>query len=83
MARNPDPSPAQTARENRLRLAKEEGARAMEEAQKQALAVRKNMDRLRELRLAKEAEAARELIANGPPPKAKSKKPSKAKEKAI
>ena len=83
MARNSDPLPAQTARENRLRLAKEEGVRAMEEAQKQALAVRKNMDRLRELRLAKEAEAARELIANGPPPKAKSKKPSKAKEKAI
>ena len=79
MARNPDPSPAQAARENRLRLAKEEGARAMEDAQRSALAVRKNMDRLRELRLAKEAEAARELIANGPPPKAKTKKRSKAK----
>jgi len=73
MARNSDPSPAQTARENRLRLAKEEGARAMEEAQKQSLAVRKNMDRLRELRLAKEADA----IATGTPPKAKSKTKAK------
>jgi hypothetical protein len=77
MARNPDPSPAQAARENRLRLAKEEGARAMEDAQRQALAVRKNMDRLRELRLAKEAEAVREQIATGAPSKAKTKKRSK------
>jgi hypothetical protein len=73
MARNSDPSPAQTARENRLRLAKEEGARAMEEAQRQALAVRKNMDRLRELRLAKEADAIQQEIATGIPPKAKPK----------
>jgi hypothetical protein len=73
MARNSDPSPAQTARENRLRLAKEEGARAMEESQRQALAVRKNMDRLRELRLAKEADAIRQQIATGIPPKAKPK----------
>jgi hypothetical protein len=81
MARNPDPSPAQAARENRLRLAKEEGARAMEDAQRSALAVRKNMDRLRELRLAKEAEEAREQIANGPPLKAKAKTKSKKKPK--
>lgn len=81
MARNPDPSPAQAARENRLRLAKEEGARAMEDAQRSALAVRKNMDRLRELRLAKEAEEAREQIANGPPSKAKPKTKSKKKPK--
>jgi hypothetical protein len=79
MGRNPDPSPAQAARENRLRLAKEEGARAMEEAQRQALAVRKNMDRLRELRLAKEAEATREQIATGAPPKAKKKAKKQSK----
>jgi hypothetical protein len=77
MARNSDPSPAQTARENRLRLAKEEGARAMEEAQKQSLAVRKNMDRLRELRLAKEADA----IATGIPLKAKPKTKAKKQSK--
>jgi hypothetical protein len=45
-----DPSPAQIARANRMRLAAEEGARAMEEATKEAIAVRKNMARLRELR---------------------------------
>ena len=39
-----------------MRLAAEEGARAMDEATKEAVAVRKNMARLRELRLAKEAE---------------------------
>jgi len=33
-----------------MRLAAEEGARAMEEATKEAIAVRKNMARLRELR---------------------------------
>jgi hypothetical protein len=73
MARNTDPSPAQAARENRLRLSKEEGVRAMEDAQREAVAVRKNMDRLRELRLAKEAEAIRQQIATGIPPKAKTK----------
>jgi hypothetical protein len=39
------------------------------------------MDRLRELRLAKEAEEAREQIANGPPSKAKAKTKSKKKPK--
>jgi hypothetical protein len=81
MARNSDPSPAQTARENRLRLAKEEGARAMEESQRQALAVRKNMDRLRELRLAKEADAVQQQIATGTSPKAKPKAKAKKQSK--
>jgi hypothetical protein len=52
-------SPEQIARAKRLRLAKEEGARAMEDAQREAISVRKNMARLRELRLAKEADAVR------------------------
>lgn len=81
MARNTDPSPAQAARENRLRLAKEEGVRAMEDAQREAVAVRKNMDRLRDLRLAKEAEAIREQIATGIPPKAKPKAKAKKQSK--
>jgi hypothetical protein len=46
------------AKENRLRLSREEGERAMKEAAEDAIAVRKNMARLRELRLAKEAETA-------------------------
>ncbi len=49
----------------------------MEEATKEAIAVRKNMARLRELRLAKEASAVRAQIAAGNDPKAKTKKRSK------
>jgi hypothetical protein len=48
----------QIAKENRLRLFRQDGARAMEDAADEAVVVRKNMARLRELRLAKEAEAA-------------------------
>ncbi|TYO65840.1 transcriptional regulator [Bradyrhizobium hipponense] len=50
-----EPSPEGIARSNRQRLASEEGARAMADAEKQAVDVRKNMARLRELRQAKEA----------------------------
>lgn len=46
----------------------------MEEATKDAIAVRKNMARLRELRLAKEASAIHAQIAAGNDPKAKTKK---------
>jgi hypothetical protein len=48
----------QIAKENRLRLFRQDGARAMEDAADEAVVVRKNMERLRELRLAQEAEAA-------------------------
>lgn len=48
----------QMAKENRLRLFRGDGARAMDDAANEAIAVRKNMARLRELRLAKESEAA-------------------------
>jgi len=37
----------------------------MEDAEKDVIAVRKNMDRLRELRLAKETQTIREQISNG------------------
>ncbi len=53
-----EPSPVAVARANRQRLAQEEGARAMEDVTREAVAVRKNMARLRALRLAKEAEQA-------------------------
>jgi len=65
----------QIAKENRLRLFRDDGARAMEDAASVAIAVRKNMARLRELRLAKEAEAASALESQ--PADAKAKKPSK------
>jgi hypothetical protein len=54
-----DPSPESIARANRQRLAAEEGARAMADVEKKAFAVRKNMERLRALRQAREAEEAR------------------------
>ena len=69
-----DQSPAQQARANRMRLSAEEGARAREEATQEAVAVRKNMARLRELRLAKEASAIQAQIAAGNDPNAKTKK---------
>lgn len=57
------PSPESIARANRQRLAAEEGARAMADVQQKAIAVRKNMERLRALREAKEAEGARTHVA--------------------
>jgi len=73
MSDKPDDA-SKLARANRLRLAAEQSARAMEEVTKEAIAVRKNMARLRELRLAKEADAIRQEIAVGNDPKGKSKK---------
>ena len=51
-------SPKSIARANRQRLTLEEGARAMLDFEQKAIAVRKNMDRLRALREAKEAQEA-------------------------
>ena len=48
----------QIVKENRLRLFRQDGVRAMEDAADEAIVIRKNMARLRELRLAKEAETA-------------------------
>ena len=73
MSDKPDDA-SKLARANRLRLAPEESARVMEEAAKEAIAIRKNMARLRELRLAKEAATISQQIAAGNDPKAKPKK---------
>jgi hypothetical protein len=51
-----DPTPESIAKANRRRIAFEEGVRAMADVERQAAAVRKNMERLRALRVAKEAE---------------------------
>ena len=53
-----EPSPESVARANRQRLAQEEGVRAMADVARDAVAIRKNMDRLRALRQAREAELA-------------------------
>ncbi len=60
-----------------MRLAAEEGARAREDTAKDAIVVRKNMARLKELRLAKEASDIRAQIAAGNDPKASPKKRSR------
>ena len=45
--RSAELSPESIARANRRRLAAEEGARAMADVEQKAIAVRKNMERLR------------------------------------
>ncbi|MCA6109566.1 transcriptional regulator [Bradyrhizobium cenepequi] len=67
-------SPQSIARANRQRLASEEGARAMADIQQQAIAVRKNMERLRALREAREAEEATAQAARPDIPNKKRKK---------
>jgi hypothetical protein len=69
-----DPSPESIARANRQRLAFEEGVRAMADVEREAAAVRKNMERLRALREAKEAEAVRTEAATGNAATAKTKR---------
>jgi hypothetical protein len=71
-----EPSPASVARANRQRLAQEEGVRAMADVEKQAVAVRKNMERLRALRQAREDEQAA-LPPPDPAPAKKKKRVSK------
>ena len=59
-----NPSPASIAKANRQRFAAEEGARAIAEVEQRAAAVRKNMERLRLLREARDAEAVSEAASN-------------------
>ena len=54
--RTGEPSPASVARADRLRLAREEGAQALVDANRRAVEVRLNMQRLRALREARLAE---------------------------
>jgi hypothetical protein len=72
-----DKADEKAAKENRLRVFRQEGAQALEDAASEAIAIRKNMARLKELRLAKEAATIREQIAAGNDPKAKPKKRSR------
>jgi hypothetical protein len=65
-------TPEQIAKANRQRVAAADGALAMVEVTKNDIAVRKNMARLRELRLSKEAETP-EPDATAKPKKAKAK----------
>jgi len=70
-------SPASLDRARKKQLASEEGARTMAQFQTEAVNVRKNMERLRALRLAKQAQAesdAQTAAENAPPAKKKSRK---------
>lgn len=63
-----EPSPGTIARAERQRLAREEGARAMADLERQAVQVRTNMQRLRILREAKEADELRGRTVLSPQP---------------
>ena len=69
-----EPSPERIARANRQRLAQEEGLRAMADVEQRAVAICKNMERLRALRQAKEAQEASDQTALPDIPKKKRKK---------
>jgi hypothetical protein len=70
-----EPSPERIARANRQRLAFEEGQKAMADVEKQSIAVRENMERLRTLRQAREAETLKtEMSAGAAKAKPKRKK---------
>lgn len=66
------PSPTSIARADRQRLAAEEGVRAMADIARDSAAARVNMERLRALRQAKEAEEATNPPA--PAPRGRKKK---------
>ncbi|WP_074119093.1 transcriptional regulator [Bradyrhizobium sp. AS23.2] len=71
-----EPSPEGIARSDRKRLAAEEGARALADVERQAIAVRANMTRLREAREAKEAaDAALQRTSPTPTATKRSRKP--------
>jgi hypothetical protein len=74
MSKTKSQTPEQAARAEKQRVARVEGDKAIADYEKDAIAIRKNMERLRELRLAKEAEEA----AKAPAPTAKKAKAVKA-----
>lgn len=78
-----DPSPQQIARAEKQKIASTEGAKAMAEVRAHDVAVRKNMERLRALRLAKEAEERADGVGVEPPPAKKKVSRKAAKEKVT
>lgn len=77
---NKPPSAFQQARAEKQKTAAIEGAKAMADRTAQDNAVRKNMERLRALRLAKEAEDAAAAALAPPKPKKKAAAKSKTAE---
>jgi hypothetical protein len=73
-----EPSPESIARANRLRIAAEEGKKALVDVERQAIAVRENMARLRTLRQAEEARKIEEKRDQPDDPLAKKKRKKSA-----
>ena len=72
--RSGEASPESVARANRLKVAADEGKRAMVDVERQAAAVRQNMARLRSLREAEEARRREEKQNEPDQPIAKKKR---------
>ena len=73
-----EPSPESIARANRQRIAAEEGKQAMAVIERQRIAVRQNMVRLRALREAEETRVQQADLAAGTPTKKKKKSAKKS-----
>lgn len=71
-----EPSAISAERARRKLAEQQDGERRMAEIDREAAAVRKNMERLRELRLAKEAEGAAQPVAARPASKKSVRKTS-------
>jgi hypothetical protein len=69
-----EPSPESVARANRQRIAAEEGKKALIDVERQAIAVRENMARLRTLREADEARRREEKRNQADVPATKNKR---------
>lgn len=71
--RTGEPSPDSVARANRQRVAREEGAQALADANRRAVEVRLNMQRLRALREARLGDETSARMAPPPPKQKRSK----------
>lgn len=69
-----EPSPISAERARRKLAEQQDGERRMAEIDREAVAVRKNMERLRALRLAKEADASDATPDRAPPDRPARKK---------
>ncbi|WFU19979.1 transcriptional regulator [Bradyrhizobium sp. CB3481] len=78
-----EPSPESIARANRLKIAAEDGKKALVDVERQAIAVRRNMARLRTLREAEEARQIEEKRNQPDAPLAKKKRKKSASRHVI
>jgi hypothetical protein len=77
VSRKSEPSPESIARANRQRIAAEEGKQAMAVIERQRIAIRENMVRLRTLREAEETRNQQAHLAAGVPTTKKKKSVSR------